>query len=293
MPITHSPLRYPGGKTAIFDIVSKVIEDNGLREANYAEPYAGGAGLALQVLFSGFAKKIVLNDIDRSIWAFWDSVLYHSEEFIGKILETPITIDEWYKQKNIQSKKNNVNTLELGFSTFFLNRTNRSGIIKAGVIGGIKQESDYKLNCRFNKNNLIEKIKMISAYKDRISILNMDANDFIANINENEDNIFLCIDPPYYVKGASLYTNFYEKDDHVNLRNAVFNNKHPWIMTYDNTIEIQNLYSDKRRFTFNLNYSAGSKKKGEEIMIFCDKINIPESLVNKRIFPFKDTDKDS
>ncbi|EMQ4302872.1 DNA adenine methylase [Yersinia enterocolitica] len=284
MPVTHSPLRYPGGKTAIFDIVSKIIENNELTEFSYAEPYAGGGGLALQILYSGLADKIYLNDIDRSIWAFWDSITYNTDAFIEKIVSTPVTMDEWHLQKDIQSNKYTATPLELGFSTFFLNRTNRSGIIKAGVIGGMAQNGDYKLNCRFNKTILINKIRKIESYKDKIFIFNMDANEFIEDIANKNQSVFLCIDPPYYIKGASLYTNFYNKDDHAMLRDAIFSSKHPWIITYDNVKEIQDLYSEKSRYTFKLNYSAGDKKKGEEILITSDGISLPESLIGTRLF---------
>lgn len=284
MPITHSPLRYPGGKTAIYDIVSNIIDSNALSKVVYAEPYAGGGGLALQVLYSGKADKIYLNDIDRSIWAFWDSVIYHSNEFIEKIVNTLVTIDEWHKQKEIQNNKNSVSSLDLGFSTFFLNRTNRSGIIKAGVIGGKEQKGDYKLNCRFNKGDLIDKIRKIESFKEKISIYNMDANDFITNIICDTENVFLCIDPPYYVKGSSLYTNFYNNDDHVILRDTILESKHPWIITYDNTKEIYDLYLHNDKYKFNLNYSAGDKKKGEEILIFSKSMNPPKSLIGNRLF---------
>ncbi|MGQ8886880.1 DNA adenine methylase [Serratia sp. TSA_105.2] len=282
MPITHSPLRYPGGKTAIFDIVSGIVNENGMSNVTYAEPYAGGAGLALSMLYSGLVNEIYLNDIDRSIWSFWDSVVNNTDEFIEKIISTPVTIDEWHNQKDIQKNKLKSSAIDLGFSTFFLNRTNRSGIIKAGVIGGISQNGNYKLGCRYNKNNLITKIKTISSMRDKISVFNMDANEFINSVSSDE-NVFLCIDPPYFVKGASLYTNFYEKHDHEILRDTICNISNSWILTYDNAKEIQELYAEKEMFTFNLNYSAGDKKKGEEILIKSTNIKIPNSMIGSRI----------
>ncbi|MEW2639883.1 DNA adenine methylase, partial [Vibrio cholerae] len=79
MPVTPSPLRYPGGKTAITPMVSDIIGANNLRSAHYVEPYAGGAGLALSLLFNKVVPHIHLNDLDLSIWAFWYSILNHTE----------------------------------------------------------------------------------------------------------------------------------------------------------------------------------------------------------------------
>ncbi|CAI2448530.1 Site-specific DNA methylase [Serratia liquefaciens] len=282
MPITHSPLRYPGGKTAIFDIVSGIVNENSMSNITYAEPYAGGAGLALSMLYSGLVDKIYLNDIDRSIWSFWDSVVNNSDEFIERVISTPVTIEEWLAQKEVQKNKSTASTIDLGFSTFFLNRTNRSGIIKAGVIGGMSQNGDYKLGCRYHKNNLIVKIKKISDMKDKISVFNMDANEFINSVSSDK-NVFLCIDPPYFVKGASLYTNFYKKNDHEILRDTICKISNSWILTYDNAKEIQELYSEKEMFTFNLSYSAGDKKKGEEILIKSADLKIPSAMLGHRV----------
>ncbi|AVV38162.1 DNA adenine methylase [Pantoea vagans] len=285
MPITHSPLRYPGGKTAIFDIISTIADENNIKPCNYAEPYAGGAGLALTMLFSGYASNIYLNDIDRSIWAFWYSILNNCDDFIKKIESTDITIEEWHKQRDIQNNKTKASLFDLGFSSFFLNRTNRSGIIlKAGVIGGLSQNGKYTLDCRFNKTDLIRKIKKIKSFEEKIHISNEDAIDFMNNFErKNVTNPLLCIDPPYFEKGSSLYTNFYEKDDHSKLRDTITSLKSPWILTYDNADEIRELYKNNDCFNFDINYSAANKRVGKEILVKSKNINLPTSLNIERL----------
>jgi len=280
MPVTPSPLRYPGGKTSILKMVSKIIDDNNLGEGDYAEPYAGGAGLALSLLFNDVVNEIHLNDIDRSIWCFWSAVLDHTEQFIEKIESTEITIEEWHYQRHIQQNVNEFSNFEVAFSSFFLNRTNRSGIIlKAGVIGGLKQEGVYKLDCRFNKVGLIKRIRLIQQYRHRIHLYNQDAVDFIIDTNRDlPKNSLYCIDPPYYVKGSTLYTNFYQPDDHKSLSDTILRLERPWILTYDHSPEIQKLYPSKPQYTFNLNYSAATKRKGTELLITSDKIKICDSL---------------
>ncbi|WP_336192811.1 DNA adenine methylase [Providencia stuartii] len=280
MKLTYSPLRYPGGKSAISEMVSTLITHNNLNSYSYAEPYAGGAGLALSLLFSDKVKSIYLNDIDRSIWSFWNAVLNDSERFINKIISTEITIEEWHKQRDVQHNKEQADSFDLAFSTFFLNRTNRSGIIlKAGVIGGLKQSGEYKLDCRFNKEGLINRIKLINSKKDKIHISNSDAIDFMKKISRRK--VLFSIDPPYYEKGASLYTNFYQKNDHYDLSQSILKLKKPWILTYDFAYEIYNLYKEKKCFSFDLNYSAAHKRVGKELLVMSDGMSIPDSLAGR------------
>jgi len=280
MPTTPSPLRYPGGKTSILGMASTIIQANGLDKGHYAEPYAGGCGLALSLMFKGYVHELHLNDLDRSIWSFWDSIINQTDRFIDSIIETPITMDEWYKQRTIQQNKDAADNFELAFSSFFLNRTNRSGIIlKAGVIGGKEQSGKYKLDCRFNKKALIEKIRRIEKYKHRIHLYNLDAIDFINQTNKTlPSNGFYCIDPPYYSKGQTLYTNFYEPEDHQKLSKVITKLNRPWILTYDNSPEIQQLYRQRNQYRFNLNYSAAHKRIGTELLIAGKGVIIPDSL---------------
>ena len=195
------------------------------------------------------------------------------------IIDTDVTIDEWYFQKEIQNNKNNVDLLSLGFSTLFLNRTNRSGILKAGVIGGINQNGNYKLDCRFNKVELVKKIKLISTYKKRIKLYNLDTLELINTvIIGSKSKNFIFFDPPYYKKGASLYMNFYNHDDHVKLSKKIMNlRKHNWIVTYDLVDEVISMYSSFEKRIYNLQYSAQRRYKGSEVVFFSKNINVPNN----------------
>lgn len=223
MKPSFSPLRYPGGKTRLYPLVSSILRINGLRKNHYVEPYAGGCGLALSLLFHGDVSEIHINNIDVPIWAFWHSILENTEAFIAKIREMPVTIEQWHLQREIHKQGNKNDILELGFSTFFLNRTNRSGIIKrAGPIGGRLQKGNYKLDCRYNVDNLIDRITNICAFKNRIHLYNNDALNFIrSSKTQLPSNSFYCIDPPYFNKGAELYISYYMLKDHVNLSREI------------------------------------------------------------------------
>jgi len=144
-----SPLRYPGGKTGLSTFLSKLILENNICDYTYVEPYAGGAGAALKLLFENRVSSIIINDFDRAIYSFWKSAVFQSEKFIDKIESTEVTIEEWNNQKEIYLNKRS-NQFDLGFATFYLNRTNRSGIIEGGPIGGIKQKGKWLINARWN-----------------------------------------------------------------------------------------------------------------------------------------------
>lgn len=271
MKRSPSPLRYPGGKASIFGMTRDIVFEYNLMSCQYAEPYAGGCGLALSLLFEGYVSELFLNDIDPSVAYLWDAILNSPDELCKRIDSAILDIDEWKKQKLIQKFKAQANPLDLAFSTLYLNRTNRSGIIKAGVIGGQKQNGNYKMDCRFNKESLISKIESIAKRKDSINIYNLDAIEFIEHLEGLElSKPLLMVDPPYYSKGKTLYTNFYNHEDHVDISKKLANTYLPWLLTYDNTPEIQKLYTQFSQYQFQINYSAAKKRVGTELFITSD-----------------------
>ncbi len=277
MPVTYSPLRYPGGKTQLSGFVQDLIERNKLNGGTYVEPFAGGAGIAWHLLRHQVVEKVVINDISKSIYSFWDAVLNHTEDLCRLIDETPVTIEEWYRQKEIQ--KQQIVGLELAFSTLFLNRVNRSGIINAGVIGGKAQAGKYKLDCRFKKPVLIDKISNIARFSENITLTRMDAGGFLETIvSDLDDKTLINIDPPYYNKGKELYQDFYEPEDHRKLAEIILKIPQPWMLTYDNTHEIFHLYRRQNPLPFCLNYSAQLKRKGSELMMFSPRLDYSDSF---------------
>ena len=272
-----SPLRYPGGKYKLYKYIDALVKTNGC--TTYVEPFCGGAAIALELLFNNVVKKIIINDFDYTIYCFWDSVLNNTENFISLILNTEVSIQEWARQKEIRNNLKEYNKLEIGFSTFFLNRTNRSGIIdKAGPIGGKKQTGNYSIDCRFNKEKLIKQILKIASYRDKIQLYNLEALDFIDQVILNTRNSFTFFDPPYYSKGPELYTNFYNHHNHVKLANEIVDKmkRRKWIVTYDNAIEIKKMYYNIEQIEFELQYSLQEKKSASEVMFFSKNTNRPD-----------------
>jgi len=263
----YSPLRYPGGKSKLTAYVLETIKINQLEGGTYVEPFAGGAAIAWYLLIEGHVNKVYINDLNPSIHAFWYCVLNDTDKLCKLIQETDVTIDEWHIQREIQ-RSDNATLLQRGFSTLFLNRTNRSGIIKAGVIGGLEQTGNYKIDCRYNKKRLIGQIEAIANRRDQISLNNLDAAEFLDDVLPYvDDKCLINIDPPYFVKGKGLYQNFFEYDDHYRLYESVKRIRQPWIVTYDDTPEINDIYSEFSPKSFGLTYTAQSKRKGMEVMI--------------------------
>lgn len=280
MPVANSPLRYPGGKAILSDFLAEVLVVNGIRDGIYIEPYAGGAGAALNLLFAEHVQHIVLNDADPCIFAFWNAILHRKHDFIRRLKDTPVTIDEWKRQREIYRQQARQSRIKVAFAAFYLNRCNRSGIIaNGGLIGGLEQTGNWKLDARFNKDELVRRIEKIYCYRDRIQLYNMDAADFLENVGHlgrTRNDILVYLDPPYYLKGSGLYLNYYQPADHVKLASFIKQQEaFKWLMTYDDVPVIRTLYSDCMTFAFQINYSAHSRKKGNELLIHGNDLVMP------------------
>lgn len=277
----YSPLRYPGGKGKVSGYFKQLFHDNLLYDGVYVEPYAGGASVALSLLFNQYASKIVINDIDRAIYGFWYSVLNKTEQLCALINDTPINVETWDKQREIQKNKAHNNLLKVGFSTFFLNRTNRSGILNAGIIGGREQSGNWKIDARFNKKELISRIQRIALYKKNIELHNSDAVALVKTLRKTlPAKTLFYFDPPYYVKGKDLYLNYYQDKDHKEIASEIGKvGKQKWVVTYDNVQQIKSLYVPYRQANYTLNYSAAEASKGKEVMIFSNNLYISKHSI--------------
>ena len=276
-----SPLRYPGGKSALAGTLEAILYGNGLQGGSFIEPFAGGAGAALKLLMGGHVQRIVINDVDRAIFSFWKAILKATDQFIEKVQNTPLTIDEWNRQREIYQSRGRVRFLDLGFATFFLNRCNRSGIVSTGgPIGGKKQLGEWKLDARFNRAKLIERIEEIASYEEQIVIRNDDAVDLLRNLDSTlgRGRRLIFADPPYYVKGRELYLNHFSEEAHLQLsKKLVKRKRQDWVLTYDDVPEVRKLYAGLDLTPYNLRYSAHlNSKSGGEIMITPPGMEVPD-----------------
>lgn len=275
----RTPLRYPGGKQKLAPYILELIQANSLTGCNYVEPYAGGAGVAMQLLIDGHVDRIYLNDSSIHIYAFWHSILNSTEDFCRAISKSLMTIDEWKSHREVVRNPNDYNLFDLGFSTFYLNRTNRSGVLNGGVIGGLSQTGNWKIDARFPHNALIERIELIATKKDKISIFNKDAEDLFLNVVPNLSNhTLMYCDPPYFEKASGLYLNFYKPEDHERISKIIQDiDNVKWIVSYDGVQNIIDYYSNRRHFLYDLQYNVSRVYKGSEIFIFSDDLILPKS----------------
>lgn len=273
----YSPLRYPGGKNCIFKFLSNLFYENDLIGIEYAEPYAGGAGLALHLLMDGYVSKIHLNDLDEWVYAFWYTILNNKDEFCRWLKNVTINIDTWRTYKDMLSHSFNLTQFEKAQAFFFLNRTNVSGVIKGGVIGGLLQKGKYKIDARFNKIDLINRIEKIYQRRNNIEIYNFDGIEFLKQMNRKHRDLFIYIDPPYVIKGSNLYLNFYTQSDHTALAQMVKKLRKGWLISYDNCELVNSLYNTYDRISYKLAQNT-SNRIGEEMLIFPDFIAYSNSL---------------
>lgn len=267
-----TPLRYPGGKQRIWRTIADIIVSNGLEGCEYVEPYAGGAGVALELLEHGVVSKIHINDINPIVSNFWKTILRSPEEICSLVLQTPVTVSEWDHQKSVM-KAADSSPIEKAFAFLFLNRTSFSGIIDGGIIGGRKQLGKYKIGARYPQEKIARYIANIAANKKKIKVYSSDASKFLIKIDSNPKDTFIYCDPPYYVKGRQLYLDYYQHEHHVEIANILRRISSPWIVSYDNVKEIRLIYKDVKNTLLELPYCARNHSIGKEILFYSENVS--------------------
>lgn len=259
-------------------MVHELIKNSFPKISIYCEPFCGGAGVALYLLINNLVDYVEINDFDSAIYSFWRAVFCDTNELISLIESTTVTIDEWQKQKNIYLNSTTY-SIQYAFATLFLNRTNRSGILSAGPIGGYKQEGEWKIDARFNKAEIIKRIINISTYKNRVKVSNMDIRKYIS-IHTFDEQYFIYFDPPYVNNANRLYKNSLVIKDHIEIADAIKSiDNAKWIITYDNIEIIHSIYSDYNISQFLIKYSAANKKTEKELLILKD-VSMYDSIQN-------------
>jgi DNA adenine methylase len=262
-----SPLRYPGGKAALAGFFADIITRLGIRSPTYVEPYAGGAGAGIVLLQRDLVKKLVINDVDPAVYCFWKSVTEQPSEFADKVVDASLTVEEWRRQQAIYRQADESDPLALGFAFFYLNRTNRSGILNAGPIGGVRQTGNYKIDARYNRDQLAKRITRIGAMSDRITVSSVDGMAVIRQHLRRKTS-FIYIDPPYVDMGGSLYLNAFTHRDHADLGRLLDDGRDGnWVLTYDPSDFIRRIYRSHDVRDYQLSYSAHRAGKAQELLI--------------------------
>ena len=271
-----TPFRYPGGKSALYRYLSEIIGLRNKGPVTYIEPFAGGAGAALALLFTERVERIVINDLDPAIYAAWKSMVGRPDDFRRLVNESELTISEWKRQREIYLSKDE-DELRLGFAAFYLNRTSRSGVLNAGPIGGYDQTGNYKMDARFMRAALVGRLDRIALFRNRISVTKLDGLAAITS-RAGDPASFFYVDPPYFEKGSRLYLNAFSTEDHQNLaRELNERSSVDWLLTYDLVDEIRKLYTNRRSDELSLNYSMQKVGVARELIVYSDSIRLPSS----------------
>lgn len=282
-----SPLRYPGGKARLAPFFAQLIAAQNPVPRQYAEPYAGGAGAALRLLNDGIVDQVHINDLNAGVAAFWRTITTPNgaKAFATLVEATPVDIPTWHEQRALYQESAS-DDLTLGFATFYLNRTNRSGILDARPIGGLEQNGRWKIDARFNKTALIERIETVSALGDRIHVTQLDGLDFLASMERLEDDVLVYADPPYVEQGGNLYLHAFGADDHKRLADRLLTAAFPWLLTYDDQEVIwSDLYGTERCAHFNIAHTAAFQHVGRETIVYGPSLYIPGGLeITPRVY---------
>lgn len=267
-----TPFRYPGGKAFLADYLEDRIGVTEAKIGTYAEPYAGGAGAAIELLARGVVEKLVLNDFDRRIYAAWWAILNENAKFIDRILTTKVNLENWHAaQQIVEENSNTEDIFELGFSTFFLNRTNHSGVILgAGPIGGHQQRGKWRIDARWYPDTMAKRIAWLGEHSDKIALSNLDGLDFLKSFNEaDKADTFFFIDPPYVQAGAKLYMNAMNDLKHKDLARYLTSLEAPphWLVTYDDCNLISTSYASAKIHKLPVRYSLRRRRIENEICV--------------------------
>jgi DNA adenine methylase len=274
-----TPLRYPGSKTWLVEYISKFLEFNNLEPELIAEPYAGSGAVAVSLLLEGKVKKALLNENDPMIVAFWKSILYHPDELIERIESTEINLATWNKfRKYLEADApKKYPTMDLGFAFFFFNRTNFSGIVTGGPLGGKSQQSRYSLACRFKKDYLIEKVRKIGDLRGKIKIYHGDGIRFMRKIQKDacDHEVIYYVDPPYFRSGRDLYRRWFTEEDHIELAEFLKSFDSPWLLSYDDSEFIKLLYTESKSQPIYADYQAWRYKRDVKELLFSNNVIPP------------------
>ncbi len=282
----YSPLRYPGGKRRLTAAVTQLLDANSLKDITYVEPFAGGAAIGLALLLEEYASTIHINDLSRPVYAFWHTVLHDSRALCQRIVGAKLTVSEWKEQRKVYEDRESAQLDDLGFAALYLNRTNRSGIIDGGVIGGLEQKAMWGIGARFNPQDLITRIRRIARYASRIHLYQSEAQHFITTtVPELGRNVFAFCDPPYIQNGDGLYLNEYTLEDHRALESKIERIEAPWLVTYDAAAVTAGLYPARRRIVYDLGYSARARYQGREVMFISEDLHLPDAWTREPKVP--------
>ena len=268
-----SPLRYPGGKRRLVPYLAALLTENNLQPGLFAEPYAGGASVSLELLSLDLVKRVVIGDADPMVNAFWETVMTDVDWLCEEVESIALDVATWERMKETRFRARR----KLALACLYLNRTSFNGALhwRAGPIGGKAQESDYDIGCRFPRERLISRLQKCAEMADRIDVAPaQNAMTTVRQVRERarrEDaSVFFYLDPPFWAKSNYLYRHAFTEIEHERLADQLQWIQDPFVLSYDPAPEIVELYtghSAGKVAEIELLYSGSSRSAGAEILI--------------------------
>ena len=278
MKLTN-PLRYPGSKASFASSVGAFVTACGYTGFEIVEPFAGSASVSIDLVSSGVCSKAILIERDPLLYAFWSAVFFDTRRLCNRINKLSIDLGTWHDLRPLLAinSPDEYELIDLAVAGLFFNRTNFSGVLHAGPIGGQQQKSVYKVNCRFNKDDLIARIRAIAKLQNRVEVIFSDALGFLETQKEAvNQNRFYYVDPPYFVQGEKLYRYSFELSQHKQLAKVLSELKAPWLLSYDRHPVIEMLYERYASSGFKFKYSSKIRKVEREFLV--TNIKLPKTL---------------
>ncbi len=260
-----SPLRYPGSKKRLAPLIVDIVRRHDFDL--FVEPFAGGAYIGLFMAKNNLAKKVVLGESDPLVASFWKALFGQNRQLAQRVRELEISIGEWRRIREWRPET----TLDKAIKCLYLNRTNYSGILKAGPLGGKGQSGPYDIGCRFDKEKIARRIEALGSLGERVEVIRADYRETLAKTEGQKRFIYL--DPPYYEKGHLLYNDYFGQNDHIELRDVLARIEDAWLLSYDEAPDIKRFYEGFPMESFALYHSATK---------LCDRPKKRELLISNR-----------
>lgn len=266
-----SPLRYPGSKQSLVKYAERFLRANKLVGREWIEPCAGGASIALSLISRGLVPRATIVEKDPLIHAFWKCLKTDGAILCELARKLSITVQTWQEFQKYREPEavDRFPPMELALAGLFFNRVNYSGIIGAKPIGGMSQSSDYKIDCRFTKSTVIDRMVDAARLMDRIAVVGGDGLSYLrrshARLSRRGSVVY--VDPPYFVQGKKLYRYHFVERDHVRLARFLNEAKFPWLVSYDNDPFVVSLFSSHNIRPICLRYTVREARKADELLI--------------------------
>lgn len=267
MPVTQTPMRYPGGKSRLYPVMSSLLACNDLSGGTWAEPFCGGAGLALALLIKGDVSRVVLADADPAVVSVWFACRDQPAELCRFVSEVPVTVSEWRRRREVWQRLSEP-SFELACATLFLSRTNRAGILGARPTGGLSQDGPEGIASRFCREGVCRKIRAVASRADSVEVLWCGWAEFLGEVSPKlGKGSVTYLDPPYVGAGPGLYRRSLSTDEHERLAGTLRRMTTPWLLSVDDCGLTRELYRGFPQTDIGISYTATAKRRAAELLV--------------------------